>query len=55
MIGLISALEEEIAIPLTVPKNPHFIGAIGAALEAYDDGVNNSNNRTRLKVKRKHK
>jgi predicted CoA-substrate-specific enzyme activase len=30
------AVEQEIAIPLTVPKNPHVIGAIGAALEAYN-------------------
>jgi predicted CoA-substrate-specific enzyme activase len=28
------ALELEVAIPLTVPKHPHLIGAIGAALEA---------------------
>jgi predicted CoA-substrate-specific enzyme activase len=56
------ALEEEIAIPLTVPKNPHLIGAIGAALEAYDDGIkinnnnnNNNNSKPKRRVKRKHK
>jgi predicted CoA-substrate-specific enzyme activase len=31
-------LEQELAIPLTVPKNPHLVGAIGAALEAMNDG-----------------
>ena len=33
------ALEQELAIPLTVPKNPHLVGAIGAALEAYENGT----------------
>jgi len=49
------ALEEEIAIPLTVPRNPHLLGAIGAALEAYEDGIKINNNSTGLRVKRKHK
>lgn len=44
-----AALEEELAIPLTVPKNPHLVGAIGAALEAYEDG------RNQRKIKRKFK
>ena len=31
------ALEMEVAIPLTVPKNPHLVGAIGAALDAHNN------------------
>lgn len=34
------SLESELAIPLTVPKNPHIVGALGAALEAYQDNPN---------------
>lgn len=33
------ALELEVAIPLTVPKHPHMVGAIGAALEAANNKV----------------
>jgi activator of 2-hydroxyglutaryl-CoA dehydratase len=46
------ALEREVAIPLTVPKNPHFIGAIGAALEAYN-GTPAKDDKIKIKRKRK--
>lgn len=44
------AIEQEVAIPLTVPKNPHILGAIGAALEAYNGGSTN-NRKRKLKLK----
>jgi predicted CoA-substrate-specific enzyme activase len=38
------SLERELAIPLTVPKNPHLVGALGAALEASENGRKLKNN-----------
>jgi predicted CoA-substrate-specific enzyme activase len=49
------ALEQEIAVPLTVPKSPHIVGALGAALEAYEDSKTSRNIKPKLKVKVKTK